>query len=75
VKCTLAAWTLDGSGFAATASMYTAPVNQSLGPGVVSIEFFVICISLLSFDDSAARHEPEGCGPSFRAGDPAERVL
>jgi hypothetical protein len=26
-------------------SMYTAPVNHSLGPGVVSVVFLVICMS------------------------------
>jgi hypothetical protein len=46
VKWTLLAAKRDGSEGAATASMKTLPVNQSLGPGAVSIEFLVICISL-----------------------------
>jgi hypothetical protein len=36
---TLAACTRDGSDGVATVSMWTVPVNQSLGPGLVSIEF------------------------------------
>src|SRR5205823_14992080 len=39
VKWTLPALILNGSDGAATASMYTAPVNQSLGPGFVSTPF------------------------------------
>jgi hypothetical protein len=44
VKWTLLAARRDGSDGAATASMKTLPVNQSLGPGVVSAELLVICI-------------------------------
>src|SRR5258705_6757737 len=47
VKCTLAAARRDGSEGVATASMYTAPVNQSLGPAAVSMEFLVICMVTL----------------------------
>src|SRR5213593_2379547 len=46
VKCTLAAPSRDSSERAAIASMYTDPVNQSLGPGLVSRLFLVICIDL-----------------------------
>src|SRR5271165_3873564 len=42
VKCTLLACMREGPDGAATASMNTAPVNQSLGPGVVSVELVVI---------------------------------
>jgi hypothetical protein len=39
--------TRDGAGAAATASMYTSPVNQSAGPLTVSIELRVICTVVL----------------------------
>ena len=48
VKCTLAAPVRDWMDGAAIVSRYTAPVNQSLGPGFVSSPFLVICM-LLSF--------------------------
>jgi hypothetical protein len=44
VKWTLLALTRDPFSGAATESTKTAPVNQSLGPGVVSRLFLVICI-------------------------------
>jgi hypothetical protein len=43
VKCTLLALTRDAPDGAAIVSMYTAPVNQSLGPLFVSALFLVIC--------------------------------
>jgi hypothetical protein len=43
VKWTLAAAVREGADGVAMVSMYTAPVNQPLGPGVVSREFLVIC--------------------------------
>ena len=43
-KWTLLAARRDGSEGVATVSMYTVPVNQSLGPVAVSREFLVICI-------------------------------
>ena len=48
VKWTLLALSRELSDGAATVSMYTAPVNQSLGPRPVSRLFLVICISFLS---------------------------
>jgi hypothetical protein len=48
VKWTLAAARRDGGEGAATVSMKTAPVNQSLGPGMVSRELRVICMISLS---------------------------
>src|SRR5215212_1079385 len=45
VKWTLAAPRRDGSAGVATVSMYTAPVNHSLGPVAVSVVFLVICMS------------------------------
>src|SRR5213080_2861986 len=47
VKWTLLACTRDWSDGAATASMYTVPVNHSVGPAMVSMEFGVICMSFL----------------------------
>src|SRR4051794_30783677 len=47
VKWTLAAAARAGGSGLATVSTNTAPVNQSLGPGVVSSELRVICMSLL----------------------------
>jgi hypothetical protein len=47
VKWTLLALTRDPSEGAATASMKTVPVNQSLGPGFVSMLFLVICMGAL----------------------------
>src|SRR5437763_15895473 len=44
VKWTLAACTREGSTGVATVSMYTVPVNQSLGPAAVSRAFLVICM-------------------------------
>src|SRR5918992_1219493 len=49
VKWTLAADSREGSDGVAIASMKTAPVNQSLGPGVVSREFLVIRMPLSSW--------------------------
>jgi hypothetical protein len=48
VKWTLLALTRDDPAGAATWSRYTAPVNQSAGPGLVSMPFLVICIPLLA---------------------------
>jgi hypothetical protein len=48
-KWTLAALSRDGAEGVATESMYTAPVNQSLGPGTVAIEFLVMFMSPASF--------------------------
>jgi hypothetical protein len=45
VKWTLLALIRDRFDGAAIASMYTAPVNHSLGPAVVSMLFLVICTS------------------------------
>jgi hypothetical protein len=44
VKWTLLALTREASVGVATASMYTAPVNQSLGPAAVSRVVLVICM-------------------------------
>src|SRR5690348_17114959 len=42
----------------ATASIKTAPVNHSLGPGVVSMESLVICMSFsLAVDGPLARSQ------------------
>jgi hypothetical protein len=46
VKWTLLADRREVVDGAATASMKSAPVNHSLGPSVVSMEFLVICMSL-----------------------------
>jgi hypothetical protein len=46
VKWTLLALTRDDPAGAATWSRYTAPVNQSAGPGLVSMPFLVSCIPL-----------------------------
>src|ERR687885_2398118 len=46
VKWTLDAATREPSEGAAIASMNTEPVNHSLGPGLVSRLFLVICIDL-----------------------------
>jgi hypothetical protein len=46
VKWTLLALTREDPSGAATWSRYTAPVNQSAGPGLVSIPFLVTCILL-----------------------------
>src|SRR5207247_129627 len=56
VKCTPAAPIRDPSDGAATVSTYTAPVNQSLGPVLVSRLFLVICmrLSFLSCDRVSA---------------------
>src|SRR5437899_2419454 len=45
VKWTALALKRDGPDGLATVSMYTAPVNHSLGPTVVSRLFLVICIA------------------------------
>jgi hypothetical protein len=45
VKCTLAAAKVEVASGAATASMYTSPVNQSAGPFWVSRLERVICIT------------------------------
>jgi Icc protein len=45
VKWTLLALIRDPPSGAAIASMYTAPVNQSLGPRPVSLLFLVICMT------------------------------
>jgi hypothetical protein len=50
VKWTLLALTCDAPDGTATASMKTAPVNQSLGPAAVSALFLVICIAYLPFE-------------------------
>jgi hypothetical protein len=59
MKCTRFAVTRDGAGAAATASIYTSPVNQSAGPLAVSIELRVICmvllLSVMSSGDGAVR--------------------
>jgi hypothetical protein len=47
VKWTLLADSRDWPVGAATVSMKTSPVNQSLGPAAVSMEFLVICMSFL----------------------------
>src|SRR5215217_7765590 len=47
VKWTLAAASREGGDGVATVSMWTAPVNQSLGPGFVSRELRVICMVVL----------------------------
>ena len=47
VKWTLLADSRDGPVGAATVSMKTSPVNHSLGPAAVSMEFLVICMSFL----------------------------
>jgi hypothetical protein len=44
VKWTLVAFSRVASEGAATESRKTAPVNQSLGPRIVSGPFLVICI-------------------------------
>jgi hypothetical protein len=44
VKWTLNALSRECSDGAATVSMYTLPVNHSLGPGLVAIELLVICM-------------------------------
>src|SRR5256885_8512821 len=66
VKWTLLAFRREASDGAATESMYTAPVNQSLGPGLVSTLFRVICIvaPLLGEDTLGrrrARRRPLNC--------------
>src|SRR6478609_6976562 len=55
VKWTLLADRREAADGAATASMKTMPVNHSLGPGAVSIEFLVICISFSLAVDSTHR--------------------
>src|SRR6476646_3589833 len=45
VKWTLLALKREPSDGDATGSMYTAPVNQSLGPALVSIPFLVSCMT------------------------------
>src|SRR5437660_12812786 len=47
VKWTLLALSREGPDGAATESTYTAPVNHSLGPAMVSMLFLVICMFLL----------------------------
>src|SRR3979409_31043 len=47
VKCTMLALKRDAPDGTAAVSMYTAPVNQSLGPFTVLLLFFVTCMSLL----------------------------
>src|SRR4051794_22299887 len=47
VKWTLDAVSREASDGVATGSMYTAPVNQSLGPAVVSRPFLVILMLVL----------------------------
>src|SRR5438445_12326681 len=46
-KWTLLALRREGPDGAATESTYTAPVNHSLGPAMVSMLFLVICMFLL----------------------------
>jgi hypothetical protein len=48
VKWTLLALRRESPDGAATASMKTAPVNQSLGPAAVSTLFLVICMGASS---------------------------
>jgi hypothetical protein len=45
VKCTLVALIRDPFPGSATASMYAAPANHSIGPRRVSMPFLVICMS------------------------------
>ena len=56
MKWTLLASSREPSDGVATGSTYTAPVNHSLGPVMVSMELLVICIgscfSFLSVDAS-----------------------
>jgi hypothetical protein len=47
VKWTLLALSRDPLTGAATGSMKTAPVNQSLGPALVLMAFLVICMLVL----------------------------
>jgi hypothetical protein len=51
VKWTLAAASREGELAVAMVSTKTDPVNQSVGPGVVALVFFVIC-SLCSFPEA-----------------------
>jgi hypothetical protein len=57
VKWTLLALTCDAPAGTATASICTVPVNQSLGPGLVSVLFLVISMT------ATLRR---GCRPSSR---------
>src|SRR4051812_450696 len=82
VKWTLAAPTREGSGGAATASMNTAPVNQSAGPLTVSCRLRMICkLSSLraagSWTDHhlqrlALVHRPVAVGDVFKLHGPVE---
>jgi hypothetical protein len=45
VKCTLVALRHEEPAGVAIGSRYTAPVNQSLGPGFVSTVFLVTCMA------------------------------
>jgi hypothetical protein len=50
VKCTLLALSREGPDGAATESTYTAPVNHSLWPAMVSMLFLV---TFMSFSEAA----------------------
>src|SRR5437868_9095579 len=61
VKWTLFAKMLPPAPGAATASMKTAPVNQSLGPTAVLTEFLVICIALSFTHESVNSRRYQRC--------------
>src|SRR5947207_2331175 len=78
VKWTLLVWRRDWSDGAATASMYTVPVNHSVGPAMVSMEFGVICMSFLLRGRcgtvSNLEYGREGRQDSFRGADRHSRI-
>src|SRR6266536_3221778 len=67
VKCTQAAPTREASDGAAMVSTYTAPVNQSFGPVLVSRLFLVICTRFSSRCLAApAKQQPSNSGARLR---------
>src|SRR5919197_819458 len=62
VKWTLAACSRDGPVGVATVSRYTVPVNHSVGPAAVTVEFLVICMSFSRVESPRVPALPVGSG-------------
>src|SRR5205814_4472735 len=74
VKWTRLALRRESPEGAAMLSIYTAPVNHSLGPAMVSLRFLVTCTAVLAYwtrrwlsgRDRAPFHDGEASGPNRR---------